>query len=86
MSTARERFAAELGFVGDLQIEDMLQAVLDEHAHELAEQQRAVADANDELDHDHHVYGFSEAVRQVADLIDPPKSAGSVRLDVEPTP
>ncbi|MFC9268895.1 hypothetical protein ACFTXJ_14130 [Streptomyces zhihengii] len=46
-------------------------AVLDDYTHGLAERQRALADANDELDHDHHVYGFSPAVRQAADSIDP---------------
>ncbi|MGY6019605.1 hypothetical protein [Streptomyces spinosirectus] len=49
----------------------MAQGILDKHAHDLAQKQRAVADANDELDHDHHRYAFSEAVREVADLIDP---------------
>lgn len=50
---------------------DEVNEAIDAFAHELAQQQRALADANDELDHDHHVYGFSEAVRQAADLIDP---------------
>lgn len=59
-------------------------ALIDAFAHELAEQQRSLADANDELDHDHHVYGFSGAVRKAADLIDP--SAGPARPDEEPTP
>lgn len=64
---------------------DVLQGVLEfykrQHAHDLAEQQRALADANDELDHDHHVYGFSEAVRQVADLIDPKAQRASTEGD-----
>lgn len=55
--------------------------VLDQHAHELAEKQRALADANDELDHDHHVYGFSGAVRQAADLIDPKAQRASIKGD-----
>ncbi|MFF7881020.1 hypothetical protein ACH40F_07920 [Streptomyces sp. NPDC020794] len=62
-----------------------IEEMLDAFAHELAEQQRALADANDQLDHDHHVYGFSGAVRQAADLIDPHASAGPVRPGEEPT-
>lgn len=50
---------------------DEVNEAIDAFAHELAEQQRALADANDELDHDHHIYGFSKAVRQAADRIDP---------------
>lgn len=44
---ARDRFAEELGFVADLTIEAMLQEVLDEHAHHLAEQIRAAWNAHD---------------------------------------
>ena len=50
---------------------DEVNEAIDAFAHELAGQQRALADANDELDHDHHRYAFSEAVREVADVIDP---------------
>lgn len=64
--------------------EDEATELMNGYAHELAERQRSLADANDELDHDHHVYGFSGAVRKAADLIDP--SAGPVRPDEEPTP
>ena len=77
------RSAREL-LVGYGLSEGVINGVLDIHAHELAEQQRALADANDELDHDHHVYGFSNAVRQVADLIDPQAGADPVRPDEEP--
>jgi hypothetical protein len=52
-----------------------------EHAHELANQQRALADANDELDHDHHRYVFSPAVREAADLIDPKARRASTEGD-----
>ncbi|MDX2697014.1 hypothetical protein [Streptomyces ipomoeae] len=63
------------------QADHAARSVLEQHAHELAKQQRALADANDELDHDHHVYGFSEAVRQAADLIDPKARRASTEGD-----
>ncbi|MGW0920144.1 hypothetical protein ACWD3J_14140 [Streptomyces sp. NPDC002755] len=63
--TARERFASELGFVGDPQIEDMLQAVLDEHAHQLAEGLRREADVGDKSGLTRIYY------RASADRIDP---------------
>lgn len=55
--------------------------VLKQHAHELAQKQRALADANDELDHNHHRYCFSEAVREVADVIDPEAQRASTEGD-----
>lgn len=55
--------------------------LIDDFAHQLANQQRALADANDELDHDHHRYVFSPAVREVADLIDPKAQRASTEGD-----
>lgn len=43
---ARDRFAAEFGVTGAYD-EQLLQAVLDEHAHHLAEQIRAAWNAHD---------------------------------------
>ncbi len=60
---------------------------IDAFAHELAEQQRAWADAEDKKPGGHddsYDNGVISGARQAADLIDP--SAGPVRPDEGPTP
>lgn len=68
---ARDRFTADLGFIADPTFEEMLQAVLDEHAHRLAEQIREDAQARHDRDFsDNRIFRLNGA-RAGADLIDP---------------